>query len=39
MTAQSDGAIINFFPLPADGQITRTVDARVEDIVEDSSCS
>ena len=39
VTAQSDGAIINFFPLPADGQITRTVDARVEDVVEDSSCS
>lgn len=39
VTAQVDGGVIGFLPLPNGGQITRTVDARVEDTDEDSSCS
>ena len=38
VTAQADGGIIGFLPLPNNGQITRTVDARVEDSDEDSPC-
>lgn len=38
VTAQVDGGIIGFLPLPNDGQITRTVDARVEDTSEDTPC-
>ncbi len=38
VSARMDGNIIGFLPLPNDGQITRTVDARVEDTTEDTSC-
>ena len=38
VTATVDGSIIGFLPLPNGGQITRTVDARVEDVTEDSTC-
>ena len=38
VSATADGSIISFLPLPNGGQITRTVDARVEDVTEDSTC-
>ena len=38
VSATADGAIIAFLPLPDGGQVTRTVDARVEDVTEDSTC-
>ncbi len=38
VTAQVDASIIGFLPVPNGGQITRTVDARVEDTDEDSTC-
>jgi Flp pilus assembly protein TadG len=36
--ASVDGGIISFLPLPNGGQITRTVDARVEDTTQDTAC-
>ena len=38
VTANMDGKVIGFLPLPDDGQITRAVEARVEDTTEDSPC-
>jgi len=34
----TDGSIVGFLPLPNDGQVTRTVETRVEDRTEDSPC-
>lgn len=38
VTVQVNGAIIEFLPMPDNGQITRVVDARVEDTNPDSAC-
>ena len=36
--ARVNGKIIGFLPMPSDGQITRVVEARVEDQLQDSPC-
>ena len=36
--ASTDGALFTFLPLPNDGNITRSVDSRVEDDTEDTAC-
>ena len=36
--ATADGKIIGLLPLPNGGQITRTVETRVEDTTEDTPC-
>jgi len=36
---QADGKIIDLLPLPADGQVARTVDALVEDNAAGASCT
>ena len=38
VTTQVNGQIIQFLPMPDDGQITKIVDVRVEDNTQDSPC-
>ena len=38
VTSDLDAVLFEFLPMPSDGLIRRTVDARVEDTFEDSPC-